>query len=323
VRTAAELTLGREPDAVPKARRFVASSLAGEPAGLVHDTELVVTELVTNALLHGAPPVSIRLIHKGPTIRIEVEDAGRSLPVQSLQNTGSMTGRGLALIAGLSRSWGIDPSRRVGKVVWAELGGDPIRAGAAAPEIAPEAVVASQLDGTGVDTYTVRLGGVPTGLLLAAKAHIDNVVRELTLMSGGEASAGRDLPDAMGRLVSTVTRELALARAEIKRQALAAAARGDSLTDLELRLPLSYADAGEHYLAALDEADRYARSAHLLTMAAPLSHRTFREWYVGALVDQLRAVAAGRVPEPPVPLPTVMAALLDELEEALDRSEHA
>ena len=35
------------------------------------------------------------------------------------------------------------------------------------------------------ELFTIRLGSVPTGLLLAAKAHIDNVVRELTLMQTG------------------------------------------------------------------------------------------------------------------------------------------
>ena len=79
---------------------------------------------------------------------------------------------------------------------------------------------------------------------------------------------GAKLPSAMAKLVETVTGDFADARAEIKRQALAAAARGEQLTDLELHLPLSYAEAGEQYLAALDEADQYARAAQLLTMKA-------------------------------------------------------
>lgn len=350
MRTAAELTLGREPEAVPKARRFVATSLVGEIPVLLHDTELVVSELVTNALLHGQPPVSVRLVHKGDVIRVEVEDSGRSLPVVSLQDPDNMTGRGLALVAGLSTAWGIDPARGPGKVVWAEIDaraaratsassatsdhaatsatsdhaatadpGAPGRRPVGAPDISPAAMAASRTEGHGAELHTVRLGGVPTALLLSAKAHIDNVVRELTLLRGGATSGGAQVPPAMARLVDTVTGEFALARTEIKRQALASAARGDALTDLELRLPLSYAEAGKHYLAALDEADRYARSARLLTMAPPLSHRTFRQWYVGAVVDQLRAAAEGRTSEPPVPLPTVLAARLDEMEDAFDR----
>ena len=40
------------------------------------------------------------------------------------------------------------------------------------------------------ELFTIRLGAVPTGLLLAAKGHIDNVVRELTLIQTGGARTG-------------------------------------------------------------------------------------------------------------------------------------
>jgi hypothetical protein len=320
MRTAAELTLGMEPDAVPKSRRFVGSSLAGEPTATVHDVQLTVTELVTNSLLHGEPPVSVRLIHLGTRIRVEVEDRGRALPMPGRQDPESMTGRGLALVAALSSSWGIDAGHRQGKVVWAELPANGTGSlGVTEPEIAPEAVLASQADRPGAPTYAVHLTGIPTALLVAAKAHIDNVVRELTLLRTGQASGVTELAPAMAVLIATVTGEFAEARAEVKQQAAAAAARGDIVTDLELRLPLSYADAGQRYLAALDEADRYARSARLLTMAPPPSHRAFRQWYVGSLVEQLRAVASGRPPPQAGPLAAVLALELDRLGAELDR----
>lgn len=319
MRTAAELTLGRGSDAVPKARRFVGSSLAGEAAGTVHTVELVITELVTNAVLHGEPPVFVRLIHLGRSIRVEVEDTGPDLPVQSVHDPGSMTGRGLSVVAGLSSRWGIDTGRGKGKVVWSEIpvGGGAVQAGP--PAIQPEAVTASRANRYREPTYTVRLPGVPTSLLVEAKAHIDSVVRELVLLRGGEESKGSTLAPAMARLVETVTGEFADARAQIKRQALTATAGGEPLTDLELNLPLSYADAGEHYLAALEDADQYARSARLLTLAPPLSHLAFRRWYVGSVIEQLRALAAGRLPEPPVPLAAFFAARLDEMEETIRR----
>ena len=52
------LELSARPDAVPSARRFTVAALAGEPSGVVEDAALVVTELVTNALLHGSAPWS-------------------------------------------------------------------------------------------------------------------------------------------------------------------------------------------------------------------------------------------------------------------------
>ena len=93
-------------------------------------------------------------------------------------------------------------------------------------------------------TYEVNLGWVPTDLLMAAKSHIDNVVRELTLMKGESRTSGAALPPAMAALVRTVTEEFAEARNEIKSQALDAARRGDRYTDLVLHLPLEAADAG-------------------------------------------------------------------------------
>jgi hypothetical protein len=84
-------------------------------------------------------------------------------------------------------------------------------------------------------------------------------------------------------------------------------------TDLTLHLPVSAAAAGLRYLAALDEADRQARSARLLTIAAPPSHRLFREWYVRSLVDRLRAASRGDPQPPVVTFSLVLAAELDRV----------
>lgn len=319
VRTAAELTLGREPDAVPKARRFVGSCLAGEAPGTVDAVALVVTELVTNALFHGGPPVHVRLVDLDRSIRVEVEDAGPNLPVLGVGDLESMTGRGLSVVAALSSSWGIGVGRHVGKVVWSEITGDGVslRPGSS-PEITPDAVLASGARHT-EPVYTVRLPGIPTALLLAAKSHIDNLTRELLLLQRGEHASGSTLPPAMTSLIETVTGRFSEVRSEIKRQAAAAAGRGEAVVDLELHVPVSHADEGERYLAAVEEADQYARSSQLLTLAPPPSHRALRRWYVGSLVEQLRALGAGRVPAPPEPLAAVLAARLDEMDGVVRR----
>jgi hypothetical protein len=201
-------------------------------------------------------------------------------------------------------------------VVWAELAVDPVRRRSpAAPEIDRNAILAAWPDEGREDAprYTVHLRGVPTQLLLAAKTHIDNVVREMSLLRGSTVPGRGPLSDSMTRLIEAVTVDFAEARAEIKRQALDAERRGCLLTDLELRLPAAATGAGERYLAALDEADRHARSARLLTLAAPASHRVLRQWYVRSLVDQLRAIACGVSPPPPAPLAAVLAGEVDRL----------
>lgn len=315
MRTVAELTLGREPDAVPRARRMVRSALAEEMPAVAGDAELVVSELVTNAALHGEAPITVRVL-VNRVARVEVHDHGRSAPILLKQGTDAMTGRGLSMVAAVASDWGVEPAAE-GKTVWAELDADRAPAdGTPAPVVDLDALIAAWADDDpATATYTVQLGPVSTELLLSAKAHIDNVVRELVLIREGEASSGIPLPAELSALIQTVTVDFAEARTEIKRQAAAAAARGEVLTELELHLSPSAADAGERYLIALDRADRYARSAHLLTVAPPRIHRVFRQWYVRTSIEQLRALSQGREPPRWVPFQTVLVDEVGRLDE--------
>ena len=310
---AQELVLSTATDAVPQARRFTTVTLTGQPPELVDNASVIVTELVTNAVLHGAPPVLLRISGVEGEVRIEVQDSGRSIPVQARRSTDMMTGRGLELVAALANDWGVEPGKGEGKVVWAHVTGKTGERPLVLDVDIDQLLSAWKDSEPAEQRFTVRLGAVPTDLLLAAKAHIDNVVRELTLMHAEEASTGVPIPAPMAALVTAVTEEFTAARAEIKRQALEAAARGDDLVDLVLSLPLSAAAAGERYLAALDEADHHARAARLLTLAPPQSHRAFRQWYVGSLVEQLRAAARGDRPVPARPFSQVLADEVDRL----------
>src|SRR5436305_4313239 len=119
--TVSELVLGTQHDAVPRARQFVVDVLAGAPQGQRDDAELVVAELVTNAILHGSPPVTLRVQLGDDGVRIEVEDSGRQRPMAMRGGVDAMTGRGLNLVACLSTEWGVTPVDGEGKVVWAEV----------------------------------------------------------------------------------------------------------------------------------------------------------------------------------------------------------
>jgi serine phosphatase RsbU (regulator of sigma subunit)/anti-sigma regulatory factor (Ser/Thr protein kinase) len=313
--TTGEFTLPVDPVAVPQARKFVAAELEGVADGVVEDAKLVVTELVTNALLHGTAPLILRIRTSAAEVKVEVQDGSRVLPVVPRQNLEAMTGRGLGLVAALSESWGVEPVPG-GKVIWAVLNRDG--SGRSADQPAPELDIDALLDSWPEDepdaepVYTVRLGAVPTSLLLAAKSHIDNVVREFELVKTEHEREGIASNGVPARLIESVTRSFASARTDIKRQAVEAASRGDAETDLVLRQPARAAEAGEEYLAALDEADRYARAARLLTLEAPPLHQLFRRWYVQALVDQIRAQASGvQVDDPP----TLLQVLSEEVAE--------
>ncbi|MGE5762426.1 MAG: GAF domain-containing protein, partial [Mycobacterium leprae] len=305
-----ELRLGNEPGAVPRARHLVAALLSRwDAADLIGDAELITTELVTNGLLYAGPPVDLRLRQTGNGVRIEVADRSHAMPVRAVANAETMTGRGLALIEALGHRWGAEPTTE-GKVVWCEVTRGQPEDDLDGVDI--EALLSAWDDRAGREPrFTIRLGDVPTDLLLAAKTHMDNLVREFTLASTGAASgSSASVPAPFAHLIQTVVHGFAEARQAIKRQALAAAARREPRTSLSLTLPASAADAGEEYLAALDEADAYARAARLLTLESPPQHRVFRRWYVESLVHQLRRAAAG---EPPGTLQTFEQRLLAEL----------
>ncbi|HEX2699753.1 MAG TPA: SpoIIE family protein phosphatase [Acidimicrobiales bacterium] len=286
---------------VSRVRQFVAEEVRrlGRPE-LVDDAVLVVSELAANAMLHAGGIAGVRLTERGDAVRIEVHDHTRVPPVMARQSVDAMTGRGLRLVASLASQWGAEPTES-GKLVWAEL--SPLHTHTAAMSV--DEVIAMWDDGAAVDAavpvtrYHVSLGDVPTPLLLSAKAHVDNLVREFTLAArGAETKVSGELPPHLAGLIETVATRFAEPRQSIKRQALVAAAEGRSHVRLELDLPASAADAGEEYLRALDEADSYCHAARLLTIETSPRHRLFRQWYVGELVSQLRAASAGIVAPP-------------------------
>ncbi|MGH3744105.1 MAG: SpoIIE family protein phosphatase [Mycobacteriales bacterium] len=301
----ASFELPRRPDAVRLARQFVEGHIAGSSASAVlDDAALVAAEMITNACEHGVPPVVVSVAVTGAGVHLEVWDANPLRPVRPLASETNMTGRGVALVDRLSTRWGVrrEPT---GKAVWADVG---VTADEAAPHTGLDAADEAWDDGPGEDgdLYTVVLGDVPTELLLEAKAHVDNLVRELTLAAASDGPPAADVPADLARLVETVVHGFADVRDAIKRQAIAAAERGEPRTRLVLRLPRSAAETGVAYLAGLDEADSYARAERFLTLEAPPEHRLFRRWYVGALIDRLRSVEGRLPPVEPRPFEEVL-----------------
>ncbi|MFD4633037.1 ATP-binding protein [Streptomyces sp. NPDC058284] len=118
----------RERRSVPAARAFTAAALAdwGIRGERADDITLCVSELTTNALLHGVPPgrgfrLSLRLDRGGDVLRVEVHDSGGGRPELDLREGGDAeSGRGLLLVAALADRWGV-VARQPGKVVWCEF----------------------------------------------------------------------------------------------------------------------------------------------------------------------------------------------------------
>ncbi|WP_037642730.1 SpoIIE family protein phosphatase [Streptomyces bicolor] len=113
-----ELTF--DPTVVAQVRRLAADQLAAwqlEEAGFV--TELVVSELVTNALRYGREPARLRMIHEGRNLICEVFDSSSTAPHLRRARVFDEGGRGLLLVAQLTQRWGTR-HEATGKTVWAE-----------------------------------------------------------------------------------------------------------------------------------------------------------------------------------------------------------
>jgi anti-sigma regulatory factor (Ser/Thr protein kinase) len=82
----------------------------------------LVTELVTNAVLHAGTRCVLRVEHEigEATVRCSVTDYSPARPRRRVHSSGATTGRGLQMLERLSSSWGVEPSPS-GKTVWFEL----------------------------------------------------------------------------------------------------------------------------------------------------------------------------------------------------------
>ncbi|MFF3611783.1 SpoIIE family protein phosphatase [Streptomyces sp. NPDC002580] len=110
-----------DPALVAPIRKQVADQL--ESRRLTETTftaELVVSELVTNAIRYGEPPIRLRLIHDEETLICEVSDSSHTAPHLRRAKTFDEGGRGLLLVAQLTRRWGSRYTPE-GKTIWAEL----------------------------------------------------------------------------------------------------------------------------------------------------------------------------------------------------------
>ncbi len=110
------------PASVARARRFVASVLAGDHADLCDAAALAVSELASNAVSHCATDFTVMIDDGAGAVRVTVTDEGPGRPVIRRPSPAELHGRGLQIVRELSDAWGVElrPDRR-GKAVWFEL----------------------------------------------------------------------------------------------------------------------------------------------------------------------------------------------------------
>ena len=134
------LTLADTPNAVGLARLHTADVLShwGVPSDIVETVQLLVSELATNAVRHPkegeeqpslfsarntVQTFEVSLEITGDAVRVSVWDRDTRPPVLKEVGVEATGGRGVFIVAVMSRSWGHHPARGMpGKVVWAEVG---------------------------------------------------------------------------------------------------------------------------------------------------------------------------------------------------------
>ena len=127
----ATCTLGANPESVKAGRDFTRVTLSlWDMAGLADQGELVVSELLTNAVQHGVPSaarivsdhcVRLRLLAQVPFVMCMVTDPGRGIPVLRDSDPAAESGRGLTVVDACCVRWGWHLLDEGGKVVWALL----------------------------------------------------------------------------------------------------------------------------------------------------------------------------------------------------------
>jgi anti-sigma regulatory factor (Ser/Thr protein kinase) len=119
------LTVDRRPEAARVARDQVRALCAGRtPYPLIDDVLLVVSELVTNAVLHGTGTITLQADVSDGQVAIGVSDEGIGTPRAEVVDQSAPHGRGIAMVARLAKEWGVEPDPSGGKTVWCLLDAD-------------------------------------------------------------------------------------------------------------------------------------------------------------------------------------------------------
>jgi anti-sigma regulatory factor (Ser/Thr protein kinase) len=273
-----------EPASARRARDVVAHAL--RDWGLDHrvdDAQLVTTELVTNAVLHAATPLGLLVSHDEGELTVEVRDGlpidfGLPDPVAAVDDdlsVVSMSGRGLVLVASCVDSWGIDVDD-VGKTVWTSMRTSPNgRVRRADPSV----------QHPGDDRTTgLTLLDVPTAVVLANVANLDDRVRELSLLDSERAPS--ELVE-LARAFTNASRATATERLRGRRAARAAAARRDERFTVFVPGDRDALTRLHRLTAALRALDELAGAGQLLVPPASAEIVRFREWVLSEAASQL------------------------------------
>ena len=117
--------LNLHPTSVGAARRFVRDvlMLRGVDDEVVDTVELLTSEVVTNAIVHGRSGPQLVVDMGDDVVRVAVRDLSPEVPVARLGHVADVSGRGVVSIEQLASTWGVEHERGGAKQVWFEVTG--------------------------------------------------------------------------------------------------------------------------------------------------------------------------------------------------------
>ncbi|WP_372736202.1 ATP-binding protein [Nocardioides sp.] len=301
------LTLGPGPRGVHAARRWVVRTCQDiGRADLVETAELGVSELVTNALLHGEPPITVRVRGTVEHPRVEVRDSSMEPPVLPAPDPDGEEplltfGRGLGILAHGSEAWGAEMEDD-GKVVWFAPSAGFQQTSTTGLITGADAARATRTPAH--DRVRVEILGVPLRLYLEFQGHFKELRREVRLLALAH-EADYPLAKSLSDLFTTLDRHL---REGIGvEQIEAAIAQNLTVTDLVVQMPRATARTLSRFIELLDLADDFCRQQRLLSLARSDEQRRFQTWFLCEFVRQAGNEEPLRWPEKDHPQHSVVS----------------
>lgn len=291
--------LAADPESVKEARDWVRTVLDRlDRKDIVDAAELGVSELVTNAILHGAPPISVRVRGTREHPRVEVRDASARPPEVNVEmgeddQLLSTFGRGLAIVALNSQAWGAELVPE-GKLVWFEPSPEPRFDRDLSGEVFDlEETLQQRLSGAEPSDQLVRVRilDLPVALYARFRRRYYELGRELRLLSLAHGQAypvAKELTDVF--LEVEEQHRLFRGLDQLDRLLESGAERGDVDLLVPRRAPATLARMDR----ALERADEFCREQRLLVLAATSEEAALRSWFFGEFTRQ----ANGEEPRP-------------------------
>ena len=282
------------PRSVGVVRRWVADACIdiGRP-DLVDCARLGVSELVTNALLHGAPPITVSVRGTVEHPRIEVSDGSPRPPAVATTHDGlATTGRGLSIVAKCSIAWGAEVAQNR-KIVWFEPASE-VR-----PHVEPAYSLTVDHEPPVVhdqeELIPITILGANALTCHALLKHYRELRRELRLLAlthSDDYPLAKRLSDLIFDFEAEFPQD---AVAQLEEALNASHQELDIKVEVSAELPALIPPM----LELLDLADAFSRAQQFLALARTPDQNAYSHWFLGEFPRQARGEAPLRWSESP------------------------